>query len=177
MAARAARTSNILFVMPVKPTATEGELVRRLMCWTLLAAALGYSATGEAVTAQTPGTPATAWVIFGTDTIRAEVARSPEERQRGLMFRDAVPDGTGMLFVFERPSVQDIWMKDTFVPLDVAFLDASFRVVNIESLEPLDLTTKSSAAPVLFALEVPQGWFSEHGVESGRRAVIEFGRR
>jgi uncharacterized membrane protein (UPF0127 family) len=124
-----------------------------------------------------PSTSRSALVIFGTDTIRAEVARSPEERQLGLMFRDAVPDGTGMLFVFGRPDVQGIWMKDTFVPLDVAFLDASFRIVSIESLEPQDLRTKRSPVPVLFALEVRQGWFAEKRIAPGRQAVIEFGRR
>jgi hypothetical protein len=127
--------------------------------------------------AQMPSSSAGALVIFGTDTVRAEVVSSPEARQQGLMFREAVPDGTGMLFVFERPAVQGIWMKDTYVPLDVAFIDASYRIVNIESLEPLDLTTKSSSGPVLFALEVGQGWFAERGIVAGQGARIEFGRR
>jgi uncharacterized membrane protein (UPF0127 family) len=122
--------------------------------------------------AQRPPNPAL--VIFGSDTIRAEVVRSPEQLQRGLMFRDAVPEGTGMLFIFERPAVQGIWMKDTYVPLDVAFLDASFRIVNIESLEPLNLTTRRSTRPVPFALEVRQGWFAENGIEPGAQAQIQF---
>ena len=118
-----------------------------------------------------------AWVIFGPDTVRAEIARTDQERQRGLMFRASVPDGTGMLFVFPRAELQGIWMKDTYVPLDVAFLDAQSRILNIEHLEPLDLTTKWSHGPVLFALEVRQGWFSEHGVRVGDRAEIVFGVR
>jgi hypothetical protein len=142
----------------------------------VLATLACLGAPGSSV-AQTPTASGSALVIFGSDTIRAEVARTTEERQRGLMFRDAVPEGTGMLFVFERPSVQSIWMKDTFVPLDAAFVDASFRIVNIESLEPEDLTVKSSDRAVQFALEVRQGWFAEHGVEPGQQVVIEFGRR
>jgi uncharacterized membrane protein (UPF0127 family) len=121
-----------------------------------------------------PSGPNPALVIFGTDTIRAEVARSPDQLQRGLMFRDVVPEGTGMLFIFDRLEVQGIWMKDTYVPLDVAFLDASFRIVNIESLEPLNLTTRRSAQPVLFALEVRQGWFADNGIEPGAQARIQF---
>jgi uncharacterized membrane protein (UPF0127 family) len=114
-----------------------------------------------------------ALVVFGTDTIRAEVARTPEERERGLMFRNDVPEGTGMLFVFDRPSIQSIWMKDTHVPLDVAFIDTSFRIVDIQALEPLDLTVKSSSGPAQFALEVRQGWFAAHGIEHGDQARIE----
>jgi uncharacterized membrane protein (UPF0127 family) len=121
----------------------------------------------------TPG-PRNTLVIFGSDTIRAELARTTEERQRGLMLREEVPYGTGMLFAFDRPSVQSIWMKDTYVPLDVAFLDASYRIVNIEALEPLDETIKQSSGPALFALEVPQGWFAEHGIAAGQQARIEF---
>ena len=127
--------------------------------------------------AQMPSGSTGALVIFGTDTVRAEVVGTPEARAQGLMFRETVPEGTGMLFVFDRPAVQGIWMKDTYVPLDVPFIDASYRVVNIESLEPLDLTTKQSSGPVLFTLEVRQGWFSERGIVAGQRARIEFGRR
>jgi len=126
-----------------------------------------------AAQAPSPG-PRNTLIIFGADTIRAELARTTEERQRGLMFREEVPDGTGMLFAFDRPSVQSIWMKDTYVALDVAFLDASYRIVNIESLEPLDETIKQSTGPALFALEVRQGWFGEHGIAAGRQARIEF---
>lgn len=122
-------------------------------------------------------TPSYAWVIFGPDTVRAEIARTAEERERGLMFRESVPDGTGMLFVFPQAEIQGIWMKDTYVPLDVAFLNAQFRILSIEQLEPLDLTPRWSQGPVLFALEVRQGWFADHHVSVGDRAEIVFGVR
>lgn len=121
--------------------------------------------------------PSYAWVIFGSDTVRAEIARTDEERERGLMFRESVPDGTGMLFVFPRAEIQGIWMKDTYVPLDVAFLDAQSRILSIEQLEPLDLTPKWSQGPVMFALEVRQGWFADHHIGVGDRAEIVFGVR
>jgi uncharacterized membrane protein (UPF0127 family) len=139
-----------------------------------LLAALFLPAT---LCAQTPASSGTALVIFGSDTIRAEVARTAAQRQEGLMYREVVPEGTGMLFVFDRAAVQSIWMKDTFVALDVAFLDASYRIVSIEALEPLDETIKDSAGPALFALEVRQGWFAENGIAPGAQARIEFGRR
>jgi uncharacterized protein len=120
----------------------------------LLVFSSAWHGWGDHAGRATEPAPSYAWVIFGADTVRAEIARTDQERQRGLMFRESVPDGTGMLFVFPRAEVQGIWMKDTYVPLDVAFLDAQFRVLNIEHLEPLDLTTKWSQGPVLFALEV-----------------------
>lgn len=149
------------------------------MRWALRTAALtaAIALAPSSVVAQVPAGATSALVLFGSDTIRAEVASTPEVRQQGLMFREEVPDGTGMLFVFDRVSVQSIWMKDTFVPLDVAFIDASFRIVDILALEPLDLTSRSSSRPVQFALEVRQGWFADHGIEPGADAVIEFGRR
>lgn len=112
------------------------------------------------------------YVIFGTDTVRVEVARTEEERARGLMFRDELAPGTGMLFVFDEAEVQGVWMKETRVPLDAAFLDPEGVILNIEPLEPGDLTVKYADGPVLYVLEVPRGWFAAHGVVPGDRARI-----
>ena len=116
-----------------------------------------------------------AWVIFGADTVVAEVARSPAEREQGLKDRDEVPDGTGMLFVFEDERVRQFWMRDTYVPLDIAYLNADFRIVSIHPLEPLNEEPVSSEGPAMFALEVRQGWFAEHGIEAGDTAEVIFG--
>ncbi|HKJ00830.1 MAG TPA: DUF192 domain-containing protein, partial [Longimicrobiales bacterium] len=78
-----------------------------------------------------------AWVIFGADTVVAEVARTPAEREEGLMYRQELPDGVGMLFVFETSDVRSFWMQNTYVALDIAFLDASFNVVDIQQMDPL----------------------------------------
>lgn len=122
-----------------------------------------------------PG-PGLAWVIFGTDTVVAEVARTPAERQQGLMDRDEVPEGTGMLFVFDNEGIRSFWMRDTQVPLDIAYINADLRIVNIFQMEPLVTSTYDSTAPAMFALEVRQGWFAEQGIEPGARAEVVFGR-
>jgi uncharacterized protein len=118
--------------------------------------------------------PEYAWVIFGADSVRVEVARTETELERGLMFREAVPGGTGMLFVFPRPEIQGVWMQDTYVALDAAFLDEDATVLGIEPLEPGDPTVKYSESPVMFVLETPRGWLARHGVMVGDRAMIVF---
>jgi hypothetical protein len=119
--------------------------------------------------------PGRAWVIFGADTVVAELAATEEERAQGLMFRDDLPDGTGMLFVFPEQSVRSFWMQDTYVALDIAFIDTDFRIVDIQQMEPLSTDRHESPAPVMYALEVPLGWFAEHGVEVGDVAEIVLG--
>ncbi|MDX1493833.1 MAG: DUF192 domain-containing protein [Longimicrobiales bacterium] len=119
--------------------------------------------------------PGHAWVIFGTDTVVAEVAATPEERAEGLMYRDEVPDGTGMLFVFEDSQPRAFWMANTYVALDVAYMDPSYRIVDIIAMEPLVTDSYPSDAPAMFALEVRQGWFEEQGIGVGDQARIEFG--
>ena len=119
--------------------------------------------------------PGHAWVIFGTDTVVAEVAATAEERAEGLMYRDEVPDGTGMLFVFDDSQPRAFWMANTYVPLDVAYLDPSYTIVDIIAMEPLVTDSYPSDAPAMFALEVRQGWFEEQGIGIGDRAEIVFG--
>ena len=115
-----------------------------------------------------------ALVILGHDTIRAEVAETSEERSKGLMDREEVPDGTGMLFVFERESMRTFWMQDTLVSLDIAFLDASMIIIDIQEMESGSSTIYDSAGPAKFALEVRKGWFAEHNVAVGLQAEIIF---
>lgn len=121
--------------------------------------------------------PGRAWVIFGADTVLVEVARTPDERAQGLMYRQDVPDGTGMLFVFDDNELRSFWMENTYAPLDIAFLDPSFTVVDVQQMEPLTTDPHESAAPAMFALEVRKGWFAEHGVAVGARAEVVFGLR
>ncbi|MDH3423942.1 MAG: DUF192 domain-containing protein, partial [Gemmatimonadota bacterium] len=119
--------------------------------------------------------PGHAWVIFGTDTVLAEVAATPEERAEGLMYRDDVPDGTGMLFVFQDSQPRSFWMANTYVALDIAYMDPSYRIVDIIAMEPLVTDSYPSNAPAMFGLEVRQGWFEEHGIGVGAQAEIVFG--
>jgi len=116
-----------------------------------------------------------AWVIFGADTVVAEVARTAEERAEGLMYREEVPEGTGMLFVFPDSQPRAFWMANTYVPLDIAYMDPAYRIVDIIAMEPLVTDSYPSRAPAMFGLEVRQGWFAEKGVAIGAQAEIVFG--
>lgn len=144
----------------------------------LLVVASGLAACRAGVAEMRPmGGPATgepeyAWVVFGTDTVVAEIASTPQAHEMGLMFRDSLPSGTGMLFVFEEEEIRGFWMDNTYVDLDVAFIDASFRVVGFEHLEAMDKEVKDSLAPFKYALEVPSGWFEAHGVSVGDAVSI-----
>ncbi|MEJ2204082.1 MAG: DUF192 domain-containing protein [Gemmatimonadota bacterium] len=119
--------------------------------------------------------PDKAWVIFDADTVVAELARTPDERAEGLMYRDEVPDGTGMLFIFQDSEIRSFWMANTYVPLDIAYMDSSYRIVDIVQMEPLVTDGYPSSAPAMFALEVPQGWFAAHGVLEGATAQVVLG--
>jgi len=119
--------------------------------------------------------PGHAWVIFDSDTVVAEVARTPEERERGLMYRESLPNGTGMLFVFTDAQIRSFWMRNTFIPLDIAYLDAELQVVDIQSMEPQTEESHPSGQPAMFALEVPRGWFQEMEIRVGARARVVFG--
>ena len=100
--------------------------------------------------------------------VEAEIADSGTERERGLMERTALAEDAGMLFVFGRERRLSFWMKNTLIPLSIAYIDAEGRIVDIEDMEPLDDQTKHpSAEPSKYALEVNQGFFDERGVEVG----------
>lgn len=116
-----------------------------------------------------------AWVVFGSDTVRAEVARTDQERARGLMERESLSPGSGMLFIFPDVAPRSFWMQNTYIPLDIAFMDADGVIVDIQAMEPLDETFTESAAPAMFALEVPQGWFEAQGIGVGDRGSLVFG--
>lgn len=136
----------------------------------------GMDAAGDEATAQARTPPrGHAWVIFGSDTVVAEVARTPEERQQGLMYREELAEGRGMLFVFDRPEVRSFWMQNTYIALDIAYMDEGKRIMNILAMEPLSNDLYESTGPALFALEVPQGWFEAMGIREGDRAEIIFG--
>jgi hypothetical protein len=141
--------------------------------------ATGQAAAGQVTAGTRPArarpAPGRAWVIFGADTVVAEVARTPDERAQGLMYRQELPDGTGMLFVFEENEVRSFWMQNTYVALDIAYLDPSLTVVDIQQMAPLTTDPHESAAPAMFALEVRQGWFAERGIAVGARAQVVFG--
>ena len=100
--------------------------------------------------------------------IRAEVARTPAERAKGLMNRRSMGKNDGMLFVFEQPQVVSMWMKNTLIPLSVAFIDEQGRIINIAEMLPETLDSHSSLALAKYALEMNAGWFDKHNILAGK---------
>lgn len=105
----------------------------------------------------------------GIHNISAEVAQSPQERATGLMLRQSMPANQGMLFVFEQAEQQCFWMKNTLIPLDIAFVADDGTIINIEPMKPLSLDNHCSAKPVRLVLEMNMGWFAKKGVSVGSR--------
>lgn len=107
--------------------------------------------------------------------LKVEIADTPEERARGLMGRRTLAEDAGMLFVWTEETQSGFWMKDTFVPLSIAFIDAAGVILHIEDMQPLEKTLHYSPGPYRYAVEANQGWFRENGVEPGDRAVLPEG--
>ncbi len=101
--------------------------------------------------------------------IQVEVAKTPEERSRGLMGRKQLGKDEGMLFIFETEDTHEFWMKDTLLPLSIAFIDKDNRIVWMTEMKPLTLDSHVPPRPVLYALEMNKGWFSSHGIKVGDR--------
>lgn len=105
----------------------------------------------------------------GMHQISAQVAQSPVQRQIGLMNRKDMPQHEGMLFIFEEPSQQCFWMKNTLLPLTAAFLADDGTIVNLADMKPQTLDSHCSARPVRYVLEMNQGWFAKKGIMPGMR--------
>lgn len=103
----------------------------------------------------------------GMHNIRAEVAITPEQRQRGLMYRRDLAGHEGMLFIFDELEPQCFWMRNTPTPLTIAFLADDGSIVNLADMKPFDDASHCSAKPVRFALEMKQGWFAKRGLKPG----------
>ena len=105
----------------------------------------------------------------GMHVIRAEVAQTPEEHSIGLMFRTSMPTNDGMLFIFDRPGQQCFWMKNTLLPLSVAFVADDGSITNIEAMKPQTLDAHCSTKEVRYVLEMNDGWFAKRGIKSGMK--------
>jgi len=99
----------------------------------------------------------------------AEIAATDATRETGLMNRFSLQPDRGMLFVFRQPRPQAFWMKNTYVPLSIAFIGADGRILNIEDMAPQTESTHPSRGSALYALEMKKGWFAQHGIEAGER--------
>lgn len=103
----------------------------------------------------------------GIHVIKAEVAASNAEREQGLMFREKLGQNEGMVFLFDAPSDVCMWMKNTLIPLSVAFLDDKGTIVNIEDMQPQTTNSHCSKKPVRYALEMNLGWFKQKNLKPG----------
>jgi len=101
--------------------------------------------------------------------IEAEVAADQPSRMQGLMMRKSMPANHGMLFVFLQADRHCMWMRNTLLPLSVAFLDEQGRILNIEDMKPQTENNHCASAPARFALEMNRGWFAEKGIKPGQR--------
>src|SRR5687767_6876580 len=105
----------------------------------------------------------------GMHQIDAQVASAPDQRMTGLMYRQEMPQHEGMLFVFEQPSQQCFWMKNTLLPLSTAFVSDNGTVLNIEDMKPQTLDSHCSIEPVRYVLEMNMGWFAKRGIKPGTK--------
>jgi len=105
----------------------------------------------------------------GLHVIQAEVAADGPTRARGLMMRESLAPNAGMLFVFQEKAGQCFWMKNTLIPLSIAFIDDDGSIVNIRDMQPHSEDSHCSDRPVRYALEMEQGWFARRGIQAGDR--------
>ncbi len=144
-----------------------GDRLRRWRCAAVLA--WGLMGVGSFAVAHAQPQPSLPRVTLsvGMYHIQAELAATPEARAKGLMYRPALAPNEGMLFVFPVAAIHCMWMKNTYIPLSVAFLDETGRIVNIAEMSPLTLESHCAAQPVPYALEMPASWFRERGIVVG----------
>lgn len=111
----------------------------------------------------------------GTEiSVLAEIAIKPEDRNRGFMERKNIPQGTGMLFVFENDQILNFWMKNTPTPLSIAYISKDGKIRDILDMQPFSLADITSSGYVRYALEVPQEWFKKNGISVGDTIKIDF---
>ncbi|SFI80117.1 hypothetical protein SAMN04487775_10663 [Treponema bryantii] len=109
----------------------------------------------------------------GTEFIvKAEMAIKAEDRNHGFMERKNIPDGTGMLFVFERDQILSFWMHNTPHPLSIAYIDSKGKIRDIFDMNPYSTDSILSTVSVRYALEVPQGWYKKNDITTGDTVVL-----
>lgn len=151
-----------------RPFASPGHFALFALFWLTLAAACAPQPSIEAPTSA----PANTYfpIALGDQMLHLQLALNPAEQAKGLMHRDTLGEQQGMLFLFETPDQRGFWMRNTRIPLDIGYFDASGRLREVYPLYPFDETTVASVSPeILIAVETNQGWFRKHGVTPGAR--------
>ncbi|PXA03423.1 DUF192 domain-containing protein [Coraliomargarita sinensis] len=157
----------------IRPAVQRIELSALLAVMSALI--LGGCQPDEATTASEPVRADTYFPItIGESTLQLQLALTPAEHQKGLMFRRELPEDHGMLFIFERPRQQGFWMKNTSLPLDIGYLDPSGRLIEVHPLFPFDETPVASRSrQILIAIETNRGWYAKNGVKPGAQLDVE----
>lgn len=145
--------------------------MRRHFCFARrVLAALSISlAVPLAAAQEAPQQLAAEKLTAGMHVLMVQVARTPEQRTIGLMFRKAMPTNDGMLFIFDEASEQCFWMRNTLLPLSIAFVTDDGAIANIDDMAPQTLDQHCSAKPVRYVLEMNQGWFAKRGIKPGTK--------
>ena len=136
---------------------------------TSAAALLMTLASGLAIAEDAPQQLPAIRLSTGMHVLQVMVAQTPEQLSTGLMFRKTMGTNDGMLFVFDEPSQQCFWMKNTLLPLSIAFIDDTGIVANIDDMKPQTLDSHCSTKPVRFVLEMNVGWFDKRGIKAGSK--------
>ncbi len=153
---------------PVAKNKVKGKVAAKAEPVAKAPAKAGKKGRQQAVAKSEPKMRMTTLKVGGRN-IQVEVASTAAEQERGLMYRKSLAADGGMLFDFQGPAKTCMWMKDTYIPLSVAFIDAKGKVVNIEEMKPKTTTSHCSKDWIRYALEMNAKWFSRHGVKPGSR--------
>ncbi len=151
-------------------------LIKRLAALAALTLGALAALPAAAQSGPQPKLPTTPLTI-GIHVVQAELAITPEQQATGMMFRTSMANHEGMLFVNDDAGVRCFWMRNTLLPLSIAFIANDGRIVNIADMEPRSEKSHCSAEPVRFALEMNQGWFAKRGIKPGMKVSGKpFGR-
>jgi len=131
--------------------------------------ALAWFATAAFAQSGPQATLPTTRLTAGMHVITAELANTPYSRMVGMMYRESTPPNHGMLFVFEDKQQHCFWMRNTPLPLSIAFIDDDGTIVNIADMAPKSDDSHCPARPIRYALEMEKGWFQKKGVKAGAR--------
>lgn len=111
-------------------------------------------------------------IKLGSKTIEVEVADTDPKRERGLMFREELPEDKGMLFIFDQERILSFWMKNTLIPLSIGYFDKNKKLLEIHEMTPAvlgerEIKTYPSRLPAMYALEMPKAWFARNQIKPG----------
>lgn len=137
------------------------SVIPALICTLLISIGTALAADFDRITLQ-----------VGEKNLDVEYANNFEQRAQGLMNRKSMCEDCGMLFRYSKPRIASMWMKNTFIPLDIAFIKADGTIADIVTMKPHDLTSIRSSEAVLYALEMNQGWFSKNSIGKGQIVKI-----